>query len=210
MSGDIRFLIGLKFWARIGILHEIILTCVPLRKADCGSREGLLIGDFSDTLEVKKGHSQYVLHTETWVHNLNPGKVQDTFSRIVLMNGVFAKTERVLTWETLAAPLDKGKDSQMVQLLVPNGNCLQCPGTMGCKVYPVAKGDKRGLKHSTGLHLIFVWVTNSSNYNALLARSTTGAQQRRWPGDTTARTKTLKCNLKRRCIWTDTGKKPGD
>lgn len=49
----------------------------------------------------------------------------------------------------------------------------------------------------------FTWVTNCSKYSALLARITTGAQQGRWPGDMTARTKSLKCNLQRRCICTD-------
>lgn len=29
----------------------------------------------------------------------------------------------------------------------------------------------------------FMWVTNCSKYSTLLARITTGAQQRRWPGD---------------------------
>lgn len=56
--------------------------------------------------------------------------------------------------------------------------------------------------------VLSMWVTNCSKYSALLARITTGAQQRRWPRDKTARTKSLKCNLKRRCIWTQPGKDP--
>lgn len=61
---------------------------------------------------------------------------------------------------------------------------------------------------STGLCLIVMWVTNSSMYSGLLARISTGAQWKRWPGDMTATARTkkkknLKCNPKRRYIWTD-------
>lgn len=106
-----------------------------------------------------------------------------------LYSSFLGSNKRTFPWKSVAAALEGGKDTQVIYLLVPSGNCLQSPLLQATgEVCTVPEGYAQhsttqpegqallSVQHSTGLDLVtltMLLTTNSSVCNGLTVRITT-------------------------------------